>query len=53
MRCLNLEGNPIAKDDEAGRTFRSYVSVFVPQLKYYAYVHISEEEREQAFKIFR
>lgn len=53
LRSLNLEGNPIAQRPIKDTTFRIFIAAHLPILKYYHYVYIQEEEREEGMEIFR
>lgn len=53
LYTLNLEANPISVGEEKGVPFRIYVAAFLPNLKYYNYIVLSDEEREQGCRHFR
>ncbi|XP_073824605.1 tbCMF46 [Musca autumnalis] len=46
LKVLNLEGNPLAQESEF--SLCDYVAAILPNLKYYEYVAIKEEQRESA-----
>lgn len=53
LYTLNLEANPVSIGQEKGVPFRIYIAAFLPNLKYYNYIVISDEEREEGQKHFR
>ncbi|KAM7352445.1 tbCMF46 isoform 2-T2 [Cochliomyia hominivorax] len=48
LKVLNLEGNPISKDSKF--CLADYIAAILPQLKYYEYVAIKDEDRQRAKK---
>lgn len=44
---LNLHGNPICDEYNNDGNFRLYVAAYLPNLKYYDYRVISNEERNK------
>ncbi|XP_055377347.1 dynein regulatory complex subunit 3 [Condylostylus longicornis] len=51
LKVLNLEGNPIAKDDK--KPLRVYLAALLPNLQYYNYIFITEKEREECLEKHR
>lgn len=50
LYSLNMEGNPIAEDAE--KPLRTYIAAVLPNLKYYNYAYIKNEEREKGNEQF-
>lgn len=53
LRVLNLEGNPISQRMIKDSTFRTYIAAFLPNLKYYNYKFIHDEERHVGVENFK
>lgn len=51
LRSFNMEENPIAKDEES--PMRIYIAAFLPDLKYYNYAYITQQERLQGRRIYK
>lgn len=51
LKVLNLEGNPIAKNPDF--CLADYIAAILPQVKYYEYVAIRDEDRERAKDYFQ
>ncbi|KAL5278736.1 LRRC48 family protein [Megaselia abdita] len=50
LYALNLEGNPIAENSE--KPLRVYIAAVLPNLKYYNYTYLKDEEREKGQEQF-
>lgn len=50
LYSLNLEGNPIAENAE--KPLRIYIAAVLPNLKYYSYTYLKDEEREKGQEMF-
>lgn len=50
LKVLNLEGNPMCKKE--GFSLREYIAAVLPNLKYYEYMAIKDEEREKGREVF-
>lgn len=50
LYSLNLEGNPIAENAE--KPLRTYIAAVLPNLKYYNYTYLKDEEREKGRALF-
>lgn len=50
LYSLNLEGNSIAENAE--KPLRTYIAAVLPNLKYYNYTYLKDEEREKGLEQF-
>lgn len=50
LYSLNLEGNPIAENSD--KPLRTYIAAVLPNLKFYNYTYIKNEEREKGLEQF-